>query len=274
MRKALFAIVLVAASFAGGAVVNGPGLRWAQTQLMSHLGMDDVEPIARDANASTEEIPSRPIPPLVIEPAAPGKTATVVEASRPDSTPSASTARHDDPPSNPKALASSSKTSSALPGLAPVPEGPSLPTLDPVPPVSTAREAGPAETPPLAAAMSGPDVETPKARGPDTGKSDDAAVKPASVPNLSDSVPPEAPTQANPGGGDWAEVREAMRKLGVSRYGIDGDPAGRVRFYCVIPLAGRRAVGQQFEAEGDDDLQAARTALKRVALWRAASGTP
>ena len=30
MRQALFAVLLVAASFAGGAVVNGPGLRWAQ----------------------------------------------------------------------------------------------------------------------------------------------------------------------------------------------------------------------------------------------------
>ena len=30
MRKALFAVVLVAASFGGGAAVNGPGLRWAQ----------------------------------------------------------------------------------------------------------------------------------------------------------------------------------------------------------------------------------------------------
>jgi hypothetical protein len=61
-----------------------------------------------------------------------------------------------------------------------------------------------------------------------------------------------------------------MRALGVSRYGIEGEPGGRTRFYCIIPLAGRRAVGQQFEAEGDDELEAARTALRRVVLWRAA----
>jgi hypothetical protein len=41
----------------------------------------------------------------------------------------------------------------------------------------------------------------------------------------------------------------------------------------VIPLAGRRAVGQHFEAEGDDEIQAARTALKRITLWRA-TGDP
>jgi hypothetical protein len=60
-----------------------------------------------------------------------------------------------------------------------------------------------------------------------------------------------------------------MRELGVGRYGIEGELGGRVRFHCVIPIAGRHAVGQQFEAEGDDELQAARTALRRVALWRA-----
>ena len=61
-----------------------------------------------------------------------------------------------------------------------------------------------------------------------------------------------------------------MGALGVSRYGIEGEPGGRVRFHCLIPIAGKRAVAQQFEAEGDDELQAARLALRRVALWRAA----
>jgi hypothetical protein len=69
---------------------------------------------------------------------------------------------------------------------------------------------------------------------------------------------------------DWSDLRRTMRALGVSRYGLEGEPGGRVRFHCVIPLAGRRAVGQHFEAEGDDDLQAAQATLRRVALWRAA----
>ena len=68
---------------------------------------------------------------------------------------------------------------------------------------------------------------------------------------------------------DWGTIRRKMRALGVARYGIEGEPDGRVRFHCVIPLAGRRAVGQQFEAEGDDEIEAAQTALRRVALWRA-----
>jgi hypothetical protein len=60
-----------------------------------------------------------------------------------------------------------------------------------------------------------------------------------------------------------------MRELGVARYGLEGEPGGRVRFHCLIPLAGRRAVAQQFEAEADDEIEAAQTALRRVALWRA-----
>ena len=92
-----------------------------------------------------------------------------------------------------------------------------------------------------------------------------------------DSGPPRLetaarPLRAAPGArvpDDWGTIRRKMRALGVARYGIEGEPDGRVRFHCVIPLAGRRAVGQQFEAEGDDEIEAAQTALRRVALWRA-----
>ena len=65
-----------------------------------------------------------------------------------------------------------------------------------------------------------------------------------------------------------------MQALGVSRFTIEGQPGGRVVFSCLIPLAGRQAVAQRFEAEGEDALQAARAALRRVALWRAAQPQP
>jgi hypothetical protein len=61
-----------------------------------------------------------------------------------------------------------------------------------------------------------------------------------------------------------------MQALGVSRFTIEGRPGGRVIFSCLIPLAGRQAVTQRFEADGEDAVQAARAALRRVALWRAA----
>jgi hypothetical protein len=65
-----------------------------------------------------------------------------------------------------------------------------------------------------------------------------------------------------------------LTELGVTRFWVEGEPGGSVRFRCTIPVAGERAVAQQFEAEGDDPLQAADTVLRRVALWRAARGTP
>ena len=59
------------------------------------------------------------------------------------------------------------------------------------------------------------------------------------------------------------------RSLGVSRFTIEAEPGGRVVFSCLIPLAGRQAVTQRFEAEGDDIVQAAHAALRRIGLWRA-----
>jgi hypothetical protein len=45
-------------------------------------------------------------------------------------------------------------------------------------------------------------------------------------------------------------------------------------FSCLIPLAGRQAVTQRFEAEGDNIVEAAHAALRRVGLWRAAQAVP
>ena len=79
MRKGLFAIVLVAASFAGGATVNGPGLRWVRDMILNQPGTEITtttlgdpapdpasEPSSGAGVAPVAEIPSRPIPPLVI----------------------------------------------------------------------------------------------------------------------------------------------------------------------------------------------------------------
>ena len=60
-----------------------------------------------------------------------------------------------------------------------------------------------------------------------------------------------------------------MQVLGVTRYTIEGSPNGRVSFICMIPLVGRQAISQRFEAEGDDEFQAARTVVRRIMLWRA-----
>ena len=48
-----------------------------------------------------------------------------------------------------------------------------------------------------------------------------------------------------------------MQTLGVSRFTIEGKPGGPIVFACLIPVAGRQAVTERFEAEGDDIIQAA-----------------
>jgi hypothetical protein len=75
------------------------------------------------------------------------------------------------------------------------------------------------------------------------------------------------------GNEDWMILERKMQSLGVSRYDIEGVPGSRVVFSCLIPLAGRQAITQRFEAEGDDVIQAARAALRRIALWRATQTT-
>jgi hypothetical protein len=68
---------------------------------------------------------------------------------------------------------------------------------------------------------------------------------------------------------DWASLRKKMKALGVVRYTLEGEADGHVRFSCVIPVEGLKAVGHHFEAEADDEYHAAEAALKRVALWKA-----
>ena len=260
MRKALFAVVLVAASFAGGAAVNGPGLRWAQTVVMSRLGLEEegADHVPTPAADPPEVSPSRPIPPLVALPPE-SKPAPAVAPEKPSATPGP----HAPEPSE----RTRAETLTPKPQLEPTPEVvarvPDLsltssadapPPLLPPEPLPTSLEPSPKPSPkPEKPAQSSHDADVHLASLPDTGKATEGDA----------SMIPVDPA-------DWLELRRTMRALGVSRYGLEGEPGGRVRFHCVIPLAGRRAVGQHFEAEGDDDLQAAQATLRRVALWRAA----
>ena len=43
MRQAGFVVVMVVAAFLGGAVVNGPGVRWIQARLLDYMGLKDGE---------------------------------------------------------------------------------------------------------------------------------------------------------------------------------------------------------------------------------------
>ncbi len=278
MRKGLFAIVLVAASFAGGATVNGPGLRWVRDVILNQPGTEITtttlgdsapdrasEPSPGDGVAPVEEIPSRPIPPLVIAPEA--------SASAPSSPPQAVAAKADPAPPWPPAPAPprpiAAEPQEKAPGVSPpaasIPiatvSSPAFAPPAPLPTTSKERDPGGAPPGPIASALVDPDVNR-------------TALPQDSGPPRLETAPDPSPAAGARVPDDWGAIRLKMHALGVARYGIEGEPNGRVRFHCVIPLAGRRAVGQQFEAEGADELEAAQTALRRVALWRATEHPP
>lgn len=306
MRKALFAVVLVAASFAGGAVVNGPGLQWAQAMLLNGASGDesasgDSAPPKVAESGPTETIPSKPIPSLVVAsqtgPAPADKPAAAPKADVPSSPPETpSPAPADGPAPEPKAPAPPEAIALPPEGKAPEPldlnaladsDKPSRPVPPKDPALALANAPAPAEMPqplePMEVAREpeGSRPEKPPAIVP-------WADAPGSAPAA--AVPPRPLQKSGPAGAEaskemstpeavsgpaqgtlsaWSDLRRKMADLGVSRYAIEGEPGGRVRFHCLIPLAGKRAVAQQFEAEGDDELQAASAALRRVALWRA-----
>ena len=60
-----------------------------------------------------------------------------------------------------------------------------------------------------------------------------------------------------------------MKALGVTKYWVEGTPGGAVTFRCVVRSAGPDSADRQFEAEADDESQAAESALRRVAVWKA-----
>ncbi|SIO39739.1 hypothetical protein SAMN05444166_4362 [Singulisphaera sp. GP187] len=340
MRKAIFAVMLVGASFAGGAVVNGPGLQWAQTMILSHLNGggesdDDEDEAADKAAAPKSTVGQEPLAPIPSDPIAPiGATASAAPTSEPEAPKASASALEPasavadasrfsadqrpqpaapTPPKsqNDRPLGSGSESaefSAAPPELkassdpeialtkvpTPLPTDPSTPLepLDPLPPLDLndpnpnasanakvkdngqgqgqgqGQDSGWADAPGSAPAAAVP----PRSLGTNaiTNAIANAAAssKPAAAPDQAKNASALAVAAPRPPS-DWAEIRRRMAALGVSRYGIEGEPNGKVRFHCVIPLAGRRAVAQQFEAEGDDELQAAEVALRRVALWRA-----
>jgi hypothetical protein len=282
LRKALFALMLLAASFAGGAVINGPGAKWAKPLLQQYLGRlsggddstatEDLAKVEEGPSAGAGSIPSTPIPPLGGDPDASSdkekdkssasgeparlKTGAVPEPKAPEPL----------EPLEPKAIgtdASPATDKSTLPA--------SATTLDPLPPLSapeplpTSPDKGePAKAQPYGDAPGSPPATAVPPRPFQGALSKD---RDPAVARAGGTAAAEAASSS--GSGDWAAIQQKMKALGVTRYGIDGELGGRVRFHCVIPLAGRRAVGQQFEAEGDDAIEAARAALRRVALWRA-----
>ena len=240
-RRAVFALMLIGAAFAGGAAINGPGLAWLQRNFAGGPSIivdvvDSARPTS-SGNPTPKQFPSAKTPPLpdlasaVSTPDANAKTKAPTELALSDT---------------PLLPESPSAPASALAPL-PKPEDASSEDDPPIPPIPS---DGPKPNPPEPAVLPRLDP-TPKS---------DPVARLASIER-----PVTSPSSS------WADLRKKMKELGVTRYSIEGETDGRVRFRCVIPVEGLKAIGHHFEAEGDDEQQAAEAALKRIALWRATS---
>jgi hypothetical protein len=235
LRRLVFALVLIGAAFAGGATINGPGLAWLQRNFAGgpSIIVDGSSARSPAAKAPPRQFPTAKTPPLQVN-----------------------LPRNPAAPRNLKKAEASVVLAQADPPL--LPESPSTPASALAPlPFSPPTEA---DATTLASASVDP--------------------KPASLPTL-DPVArlasvetPASPTSSSSSSSsskDWAELRSRMKALGIVRYTIEAETEGRVRFSCVIPVDGLKAVGHHFEAEGDNEPQAVEAALKRIALWKATS---
>ena len=295
MRQAILVAVLVSASFLGGAFVNGPGLSWAQTRVLRSLGLSgggEIASVDLEATANPDAVsdgsaptkpegermrgPLAPVPSLVAQ----GESSEQDASDRrsvPKPRPKSKSGRDGGSPrSQPSPSPSPSRSTTSETALMASPSR-QVARLDPsiTPAIAASspepsREPAPASTPPLS--LSSLERKIPPAildTLADLLPSNPPSSSGPSSSSLSSSSSPVAPKSAVEGGDDWAVLQRKMQTLGVTRFTVDGDPDGRVVFSCLIPLAGRQAVTQRFEAEGDDVVGAAQAALRRVALWRA-----
>lgn len=249
LRRLIFALVLVLAAFAGGAAINGPGLAWLQRSFLGGPTIivdDSLTPSPAPTPAASKK-PPKPFPtaksaPLTVE------------------LPRAATPRKKAAPAPP--------AGAELPAVGESPSAPASALIQP-------GESPPPELGPAPSAVAANGDRAGLDLGPITGADPRARLasagrpEPAPEPAPSATLPPSGPDPAASPARDWPEIRKRIKALGITRYTIEAEVDGQVRFTCVIPVDGLRAVGHHFEAEGDDEYQAAEAALRRIALWQA-----
>jgi hypothetical protein len=279
VRQFILVILLVSAAFLGGAFVNGPGLQWAQSRILRLLGLTnngeiaavDLEP---SSNGEIGPEPAEPVAkPADIPPNAITPTPSIASENKPFK-------RH---PSN-KASPLQLEPESTKNDLSLDQSGPSFLGSATSPHSVTKSSSDTLASPDAAVKLAGGDSRPPSSRGsmmPPNGATSTpqfvnglAALLPPSGNSLPDLGSPEAPSSAGRKStrvveDEWVLLESRMQTLGVTRFTIEGKPGGPIVFACLIPVAGRQAVAERFEAEGDDVIHAAQSVLRRIVLWRA-----
>jgi hypothetical protein len=292
VRHVVLVVILVGAAFLGGAFINGPGMRWVQTQVLGSLGLGDEREIATvdlsGGNGAGTAGSGRPGGEKGRGPIAPMPSAlAAADVAKPGSAAKEPAARGVEDGGRRSTTPAAGDPAVALAGPArdeirgddgppPLPADLETDRLTPArrDPEVTLAAAAPSPIPPPSTV----DGRAPLGGDgpPALGDSSGAPAPPAELrppmpdPSPSPVAPQPRPAPGHSGDDDWGTLARKMQVLGISRFTIEGQPGGQVVFSCLIPMAGRHAVSQRFEAEGPDAVGAARAALRRVALWRAA----
>jgi hypothetical protein len=263
VRQVFLVVVLVGASFLGGAFVNGPGLHWVQTQLTRSLGLsagNEIASVDLKATASPETTADGLQPRQEVADIAQDNSVSAPQVTADD--------EYTERNVPARRLSSQSQVKSKHVGSKPPrsqqPPGTSGPSVQ-LSSTQTKNSAGistpfdPHVTPAILdslAALLPPNPSVPESPLPSSARS------------------PSASKSVGDGANQWTLLERKMRTLGVSRFMVEAEPGGRAMFSCLIPLAGRQAIAQRFEAEGDDMFQAAQAAVRRIGLWRATQVLP
>jgi hypothetical protein len=216
--------------------------------------------------------PDSPTPPPLEPPAqaqAQTQTSSKPEPTAPDPLPANVPNRRTTPPASAPALVGpagssaspSSEHASAEPGWGDAPG--SAPAAAILPKKDTKARRDPLIS---GASMPGPT----SAESPDPPAQPDSPTLQAPASKTKNKTEtPQISTSPSSSESTWSDLKTAMSARGVSRYWAEGEPSGSVTFRCVVPLAAKGVIAQQFEAQGADLSKAAEAALKRIDLWKA-----
>jgi hypothetical protein len=273
VRHAVLIIVLVAAAFAGGAAINEPGLQWVRSRFPRSLLWNDRDINSVDLKATMNGEPAAtaglsPKPPIegTQMPLAPPPSVGADVNSEVKEAAPATGARQVQGKTHGRNELSSTASLPSTPLSSPLLSELNLSKHKPLPQDQNVKTTS--------SAKAIPPRKMPK--GVESTDSPPAIL--ATLPDLSPVKPQlgDLNSSSSKGSGlhrdgrdDWVTLVGKMKSLGVSQFTIEGEAGGRVVFACLVPLAGRQAITQRFEAEGSDPLDAAYTALRRIALWQA-----
>lgn len=273
MKKLMSLMVLAAAAFAGGGMLNEHNLTTAVNYLYHKQQVGSVISLGSIANTPPAALPahlpnmpgaipqaSTSPPPADLQPGLPPAPPTVQLNTAPATVANAASPVSAIPvpatPPPPLSIHWPDQTTSTY-SSSPKPDG------SPAPAIS-------ATAPPVALSTNVADSRTPSVPPPIMGSSDLST----SPPKLDSSVGSAGFTGAKLSDSSaseptWADMMRKMQSLGIRNIHLQGKPGGRLKLECeMASLNGSKP--QTIEGEGETPQAAAQVALKRIVLFNAA----